>query len=68
MRQTFGIDSDLQVPGFSKPGEHVPEIATEYSRRVGTLPDIFEGTSPGAIEFGIRRYRFGAAGWGPVED
>jgi L-arabinokinase len=43
---------------------HVPEIAEEYSRRIGTLPDIFEGTSPGALEFGARRYRFGANGWG----
>jgi galactokinase len=43
--------------------EHIPEIATEYSRRIGALPEIFEGTSPGAIEFGARRYRFGAAGW-----
>ena len=43
--------------------QHIPEIAVEYSRRVGTMPDIFEGTSPGAIEFGARRYNFGAAGW-----
>jgi L-arabinokinase len=43
--------------------KHIPEIATEYSRRVGAMPDIFEGTSPGAIEFGAHRYTFGAAGW-----
>ena len=43
--------------------EHIPQIATEYSRRVGAMPDIFEGTSPGAIEFGARRYAFGAKGW-----
>jgi galactokinase len=43
--------------------KHIPEIATEYSRRIGVLPDIFEGTSPGAIEFGARRYTFGARGW-----
>jgi L-arabinokinase len=43
--------------------KHIPEIATEYSRRIGVLPDIFEGTSPGAIEFGARRYAFGAKGW-----
>lgn len=43
--------------------EHIPEIATEYSRRIGVMPDIFEGTSPGAIEFGARGYQFGAAGW-----
>jgi galactokinase len=43
--------------------EHIPQIAVEYSRRVGAMPDIFEGTSPGAIEFGARRYIFGASGW-----
>ena len=43
--------------------KHIPEIANEYSRRIGSMPDIFEGTSPGAIEFGARRYQFGAAGW-----
>jgi L-arabinokinase len=43
--------------------EHVPQIAQEFSRRVGEMPDIFEGTSPGAIEFGARRYTFGAQGW-----
>lgn len=43
--------------------KYIPEIAKEYSRRVGVMPDIFEGTSPGAIEFGSRRYAFGASGW-----
>ena len=43
--------------------EHIPQIATDYSRRVGTMPDIFEGTSPGAAEFGARRYVFDATGW-----
>ncbi|HXR08931.1 MAG TPA: hypothetical protein VN765_16450, partial [Candidatus Acidoferrum sp.] len=43
--------------------EHIPQIAMEYSRRVGAMPDVFEGTSPGAAEFGARRYRFSAAGW-----
>ena len=43
--------------------EHVPQIAVEFSRRVGVLPDIFEGTSPGAVEFGARRFVFGAKGW-----
>ena len=43
--------------------EHIPHIATEYSRRVGAMPDIFEGTSPGAIQFGAKRYTFGAHGW-----
>mgnify|MGYP001229673439 CR=1 FL=1 len=43
--------------------KHIPDIAVEYSRRVGVMPDIFEGTSPGAVEFGARRYAFGAKGW-----
>jgi L-arabinokinase len=43
--------------------EHIPQIAVEFSRRVGAMPDIFEGMSPGAIEFGAKRYAFGATGW-----
>jgi L-arabinokinase len=43
--------------------KHIPQIAHEYSRRVGAMPDIFDGTSPGAIEFGARRYQFNATGW-----
>lgn len=43
--------------------QHIPQIALEYSRRVGVMPDVFDGTSPGAVEFGARRYAFGAAGW-----
>jgi len=41
----------------------VPLIAAEFSRRIGIMPDIFEGTSPGAMEFGARRYGFSANGW-----
>ena len=43
--------------------EQIPQIAVEYSRRVGAMPDIFEGTSQGAMEFGARRYNFSAGGW-----
>ena len=43
--------------------KHIPQIAIEYSRRVGAMPDIFEGTSPGAMEFGARRFVFGPDGW-----
>lgn len=43
--------------------KHIPEIAAEYSRLVGAMPDIFEGTSPGSAEFGARRYSFTAHGW-----
>ncbi|HYE48043.1 MAG TPA: cobaltochelatase subunit CobS [Azospirillaceae bacterium] len=30
VRQTFGIDSDMQVPAFSMSNEHVPEIDEAY--------------------------------------
>lgn len=30
VRQTFGLDSDLQVPAFSQAGEHVPDIDQAY--------------------------------------
>lgn len=30
VRDTFGLDSDLVVPGFSEPDEHVPEIDPAY--------------------------------------
>ncbi len=41
----------------------MPTIAREYRRLTGIEPDIFEGTSPGAIEFGAFRYTFGPMGW-----
>ena len=30
VRQTFGINSDLQVPAFSHPSEHVPDVDEAY--------------------------------------
>jgi cobaltochelatase CobS len=30
VRQTFGIDSDMQVPAFSTPNDHVPNIDETY--------------------------------------
>ena len=30
VRQTFGIDSDFEVPAFSQPNEHVPELDEAY--------------------------------------
>ena len=30
VRQTFGLDTELQVPGYSKAGEHVPDIDEAY--------------------------------------
>jgi cobaltochelatase CobS len=43
VRQTFGIDSDLQVPGFSKAGEHVPEIDDAYRFDRDTTLSILAG-------------------------
>ncbi|MEO7932321.1 MAG: GHMP kinase [Chthoniobacterales bacterium] len=41
----------------------IPAIASEYQRRIGLYPDIFEGTSPGAAEFGAMHYEFSSHGW-----
>jgi L-arabinokinase len=41
----------------------MPAIAREYRRLTGYDADIFDGTSPGAIEFGSLRYTFGPTGW-----
>ena len=30
IRQVFGIDSDLEVPAYSEPDEHVPDIDPDY--------------------------------------
>jgi len=30
VHQTFGIDSDIEVPGFSEANEHVPEVDDNY--------------------------------------
>ena len=30
IRQLFGIDSDMEVPAFSEPDEHVPDIDPDY--------------------------------------
>jgi L-arabinokinase len=44
----------------------LPKIAEDYKRRVGVAPDLFGGTSPGALEFGSMRWRFGPGGWRPA--
>jgi L-arabinokinase len=41
----------------------IPAIAREYKRLTGLDADIFDGTSPGAIEFGSFRYTCGSTGW-----
>ena len=41
----------------------IPAIAREYKRLTGLEAELFEGTSPGAIEFGAYRYTFSPMGW-----
>ncbi|HEY0524183.1 MAG TPA: cobaltochelatase subunit CobS [Stellaceae bacterium] len=43
VRQTFGIDSDLLVPAFSKPTEHVPDIDEAYRFDRSTTLAILAG-------------------------
>ncbi len=42
-RETFGIDSDLQVPGFSVRTEHVPEVDPSYRFDQDTTMAIVAG-------------------------
>jgi cobaltochelatase CobS len=30
VRQTFGIDTDMEVPGFAEPEDHVPDLDPDY--------------------------------------
>jgi galactokinase len=41
----------------------IPAITREYKRLTGLEAELFEGTSPGAIEFGAYRYSFSPMGW-----
>ncbi len=41
----------------------VPAITREYKRLTGLDAELFEGSSPGATEFGVYRYTFGPMGW-----
>jgi cobaltochelatase CobS len=43
VRQTFGIDSDLQVPAFSQATEHVPDIDEAYRFDRNTTLAILAG-------------------------
>ncbi len=43
VRQTFGLDSDMQVPGFSQKNEHVPEIDEAYRFDHDTTMAILAG-------------------------
>src|SRR5689334_16711655 len=48
VRQVFGIDSDLEVPAYSAPNEHVPDLDNDY---------IFDRETTLAILAGFARNR-----------
>lgn len=43
VRQVFGIDSDIEVPGFSEANEHVPEVDETYIFDHDTTLSILAG-------------------------
>lgn len=43
--------------------KYVPQLVRDHAQRMGRPPDVFWGTSPGAFEFGARRYTRRAGGW-----
>jgi len=48
IRQVFGIDSDMEVPAYSEPDEHVPDIDPDY---------LFDRTTTLAILAGFAKNR-----------
>ncbi|KAA5603277.1 cobaltochelatase subunit CobS [Blastochloris sulfoviridis] len=48
VRQVFGIDSDLEVPAYSEPEDHVPDLDTDY---------VFDRTTTLAILAGFAHNR-----------
>ncbi|MGA8601501.1 MAG: cobaltochelatase subunit CobS, partial [Beijerinckiaceae bacterium] len=48
VRQVFGIDSNLEVPAYAKPDEHVPDFDPDY---------IFDRETTLAILAGFARNR-----------
>jgi len=43
VRQVFGIDSDMEVPAFSQPNEHVPDLDPDYLFNKDTTMAILAG-------------------------
>jgi cobaltochelatase CobS len=43
VRQTFGIDSDMQVPAYSTPNDHVPDVDDSYRFDHDTTMAILAG-------------------------
>ena len=45
VRQVFGIDSDMEVPAYSEPDDHVPDVDQDYRFDRGTTLAILAGFS-----------------------
>src|SRR3954462_10042548 len=43
VRQVFGIDSDMEVPAYSEPDDHVPDTDPDYRFDRGTTLAILAG-------------------------
>ena len=43
VRQVFGLDSEMQVPGFSQKSEHVPDVDESYRFDHDTTMAILAG-------------------------
>src|SRR3954466_11565405 len=43
VRQVFGIDSDMEVPAYSEPDDHVPDVDQDYRFDRGTTLAILAG-------------------------
>ena len=59
IRQLFGIDSDLQVPAYSEPDEHVPDLDPDYRFDKPTTLAILAGFARNrrVIVTGLSRHR-----------
>ena len=53
-RQVFGIDSDLEVPAFSEPNEHVPDLDEDY---------LFNRENPKGIHHERWCHSYGCGQW-----
>ena len=56
VRQVFGFDSDLEVPAYSNPDEHVPDLDPDYlfDRQTGQAASKAAATGQTQTERPIR--------------
>ena len=49
-KQTFGIESDMEIEGFSKKGEFVPEIALENPEALRNIHRDFQHAGSDVVQ------------------